>query len=98
MQAIIESQKHPDDRELHDYLCEGCGKQEQHTEASAYGAGWDYPPFMGVWGVVSPRTCGDCGIESTAYWAILKGARSEEELGEKHWATVQRIQAEVDNA
>jgi hypothetical protein len=53
------------------YLCEVCGKEEELTEKEAYEAGWDYPPFIGQWGVVSPRTCGDCGIEKTAYWAVI---------------------------
>lgn len=76
-----------------EYVCEVCGRRETLTEKAAFDAGWDYPPFIGQWGVVSPRTCGGptCGIQHTAYWAIVSG----HELSEKHIATIERIQAEV---
>jgi len=79
-----------------EYLCEVCEKTETLTETEAYEAGWDYPPFIGNWGIVSPRTCPNCTIEHTAYWHIItKGTHN---LPEKHVATVQRILAEHDSA
>ena len=76
---------------MSEYNCEVCDKTETLTEAQAYESGWDYPPFIGVWGIISPRTCPDCGIEGTAYWAILTRA----ELTERQTETVVRIQAET---
>jgi hypothetical protein len=75
------------------YICEVCGLEEELTEQEAYHGGWDYPPFIGVWGVVSPRTCPNCPLDKTAYWAILTGDGSR--LSEKHMATINRIIEEV---
>jgi hypothetical protein len=74
-----------------EYICEVCGRVEILTEKDAFDAGWDYPPFIGEWGVVSPRTCGNCGLEQTAYWAIITKAL----ITDRHYATVVRIQGEV---
>ncbi|HEY3491375.1 MAG TPA: hypothetical protein VGK43_00385, partial [Solirubrobacterales bacterium] len=59
----------------------------------------DYPPFIGMWGVISPRTCPNCMIDTTAYWAIMHAARTNEsvkieDLDERHQATIKRIQLE----
>lgn len=50
--------------------CEVCETTELLTPEEAYQAGWDYPPKMGEWGVISPRTCGGCGIDRTLWWAL----------------------------
>lgn len=50
------------------HYCEVCGKKEYITAEQAFNNGWDYPPQMGAFGVLSPRTCGDCGIMDTL-WA-----------------------------
>ena len=42
------------------HICEVCGKTEMLTPAEAFSDGWDYPPRMGGFGIVGPRTCGDC--------------------------------------
>lgn len=76
-----------------DYLCEVCGKKASLTEDEAFKAGWDYPPFIGVWGIVSPRTCPDCDMTKTAYWHIMtEGGKA---LPEHHMNTVRRILAET---
>jgi hypothetical protein len=77
-----------------EYVCEVCGRVEELTEKDAYDTGWDYPPFIGLWGVVSPRTCGGptCSVEKTAYWAVL----NDTELSEHHRATITRILQEVE--
>lgn len=75
------------------YLCESCGKTEELTEVEAFDAGWDYPPFIGMWAVVSPRTCGDCGIETTAYWQLITGTPVRD-LSAAHVATIKRITEE----
>lgn len=78
--------------ETMEYHCEVCDRKEVLTEAEAYQAGWDYPPFVGLWGVVSPRTCPDCLIDQTAYWHVL--TVGSEGLSEKHRATITRILGE----
>lgn len=60
------------DREL-EHVCEVCGTVAIMTSAAAFAAGWDHPPRMGVWRVVSPRKCGNCGIDATLWWAIQTG-------------------------
>lgn len=70
-----------------EYLCEVCDVVANLTEQEAFDAGWDYPPFMGVWGIVSMRTCPNCPMTSTAWWAAVTGLP----LTEKHLATVERI-------
>lgn len=63
---LLESMKH---RPFWHY-CEVCGKKEFITADEAYNAGWDYPPNMGVFGLLSPRTCGNCHINDTLFWKI----------------------------
>lgn len=75
-----------------EYLCETCGKHETLTEKEAFEAGWDYPPFIGAWGVVSPRTCGECSIDTTAWWHLT--LHGSDDLPERHRATIARIIAE----
>ena len=52
------------------HICEVCGRTEVLSSSEAFHAGWDYPPLMGTYGVVSPRTCPDCSIMDTV-WAAL---------------------------
>lgn len=75
-----------------EYLCEVCGKRETLTEADAYQNGWDYPPFIGIWGVVSPRTCPSCPMTDTAYWTLIM--QGQEHLTDKQRETITRIIAE----
>ena len=65
------------------HICEVCGKKEFMTAEAAYIKGWDYPPKMGDFGVVGPRTCGDCGIEQTVWWNIMKSAKDKESAENK---------------
>ena len=76
------------------HICEVCGKDEVLTPEDAFNAGWDYPPRMGSFGIISARTCGSCGIESTVWWAIMMEKKPAEELTDAQMATVERIQAE----
>jgi hypothetical protein len=92
MDKIVEAHRHPNTVDEREYLCEVCGRKEVLTEDVAYEAGWDYPPFIGLWGVVSPRTCPDCGIEGTAYWHVLR--EGTENIPANHLATIKRIMAE----
>ncbi|AKP67458.1 hypothetical protein [Companilactobacillus ginsenosidimutans] len=72
------------------YICEVCGAVRRYkTVQEAYDDGWDYPPKMGVWGVVSPRKCGNCGITETAYWKLATGVNPV--LTEHEKKTIERI-------
>lgn len=81
-----------DNEAVNQYLCEVCRTVTYLTEKDAFDAGWDYPPFLGAWGVLSPRTCGDCGIESTAYWHLI--TKGGDDIPENHMDTIKRILAE----
>jgi hypothetical protein len=52
------------------HICEVCGKEEILTPEEAFDAGWDYPPKMGKFGVLSPRTCDECLVMNTLWWKI----------------------------
>lgn len=77
------------------HICEVCGKTEDLTSSAGFDAGWDYPPAMGAFGVVSPRTCGGCTIENTLWWRMTTGqVTSEADLTEADMKLIQRIQTE----
>ena len=76
------------------HICETCGKDEILTSEEAFDQGWDYPPRMGSYGVVSPRTCGNCLINTTLWWAFSCDKIPPEELDDRHRATLQRILSE----
>jgi hypothetical protein len=78
-----------------DHLCEVCGRCERLSSAEAYEAGWDYPPNVGAWTMVSPRTCPKCPINETLWWAVaVEGRRTPEAIGARHVKTLERIVAE----
>ena len=52
------------------HYCEVCGKKEYITAEEAYQSGWDYPPKMGYFGLLGPRTCGGCQLKDTLYWKV----------------------------
>lgn len=59
------------------HYCEVCGKKEYITAEQAFTNGWDYPPYIGVFGVLSQRTCGDCPITSTLWFRMMQKKREE---------------------
>jgi hypothetical protein len=71
--------------------CESCGLKVMLTPMVAYNLGWDYPPMMGQWGVVGPRTCGHCGIETTLWWALVAEHKTVDQLTEQQMRTAIRI-------
>lgn len=77
------------------HVCEVCGKTAMLTSGEAYWSGWDYPPEMGVWGAVSPRTCGRCGIDATVWWALMMDHKTADDLTPKQWAAVAKIHDEM---
>ena len=52
------------------HYCEVCGKKEFITAGDAFKNGWDYPPDIGYFGLLGPRTCGDCQLKDTLYWKV----------------------------
>ncbi|HQO41651.1 MAG TPA: AAA family ATPase [Bacillota bacterium] len=83
------------------HICESCGKVAILTSNEAYEQGWDYPGDGAVYpstmfGVLSPRTCGNCGITETAYWAIVVQGKTTAELSENQLQAVERIMQEPD--
>ena len=79
------------------HICEVCGKTELLTPQEAFDAGWDYPPRMGKFGIVSPRTCGSCSMEDTAWAAMVLFKKKPEELKENQVRTILRILCEPDS-
>lgn len=83
------------------HYCEVCGKKEFLTAEDAYNDGWDYPPKMGNFRLLGPRTCGDCLLEDTLYWKINTSGNlpivMEQNLTEKELITWRRIKAEPES-
>ena len=79
------------------HICEVCGKTEVLDSDEAYRLGWDYPPNMGAFGVVSPRTCGSCGIQDTLWWALQVEKKQVGELTDSQRETLMRILGEPDS-
>ena len=52
------------------HYCEVCGKKEYITAQEAFDQGWDYPPNIGHFGILGPRTCGDCPTNATLFWRV----------------------------
>jgi hypothetical protein len=67
----MQSNAKNDDKILH--WCEACDREELLTPDAGYESGWDFPPKMGTFGVISPRTCPNCTIDKTAWFAIISG-------------------------
>jgi hypothetical protein len=78
------------------HICEVCGTRKILTPEQAFDDGWDYPPRIGEFGVISPRTCGDCGIEKTLYWRLITEGQGENvyQATEEDRVLIARIQGE----
>jgi hypothetical protein len=79
------------------HICEVCGVEEILTPEAAYQAGWDYPPTIGTFGVIGPRTCVNCSINQTAWWAITVDGYTTDMLTSEQRAIVARILGEPDS-
>ena len=79
------------------HICENCEKQELLYGEEAHKQGWDYPPKTGQFKIVSPRTCGACGIETTLWWELTCNKTPISQLSKKHMQTLQRILGEPDS-
>ncbi len=78
------------------HVCEVCDRTETLTPTEAFDNGWDYPPRMGAFGIVSPRTCGDCPITGTVWAALMLEGKSGEDLTTKQKTVLSRILGEPE--
>ncbi|WP_237077056.1 hypothetical protein [Mycobacteroides abscessus] len=76
------------------HVCEVCGRDEILTPAEGYERGWDYPPRMGQFGIVGPRTCGSCPMSETVWAALMLNGVAAEDLTVAQKDVVARILAE----
>lgn len=83
------------------HYCEVCGKKEFLTDEDAFNRGWDYPPKMGSFGLLGPRTCGNCKMRDTLYWKIQTSGKLpiviEGDLNDKDLITWRRIKGEPES-
>ena len=95
--GLLESMK---ERKFWHY-CEVCGKKEFITAQEAFDSGWDYPPHIGAFGLLSPRTCGNCRMIDTLYWKINTSGRlpvvCEGDLSPEELITWRRIKGEPES-
>lgn len=83
------------------HYCEVCGRKEFITAREAFDDGWDYPPNIGHFGILSPRTCGNCLMKDTLFWKINMGGGlpivREGELSPEELKTWRRIKGEPES-
>ncbi|BCI84191.1 hypothetical protein MTY66_58160 [Mycolicibacterium sp. TY66] len=79
------------------HICEVCGIEEHLTPEAAHEAGWDYPPKMGTFGVISPRTCPNCVVNQTLWWAVVVEKCTVDMLTTRQRETFVRITGEPGN-
>ncbi len=79
------------------HVCEVCGRDEVLAPDEAHAAGWDYPPRMGVFGLVSPRVCPKCPMAQTVWWAVTVDGYTAEMLTDRQRAAVERMLAEPES-
>ena len=79
------------------HICEVCGRTEILTPQKAYDLGWDYPPMMGSFGIVSPRTCPNCRMTDTVWAALVLQNKIPDELNERQRQTIERIVSEPES-
>lgn len=84
----------PEQKLIH--ICEVCDRTETLTPTEAFDDGWDYPPRMGAFGVVSPRTCGDCPITGTVWAALMLEGKGQGDLTENQMKVITRIMGEPE--
>ena len=85
------------DQTIYRHICENCGKEALLTSDEGFNCGWDYPPRMGAFKIVSPRTCGECPINTTLWWALTVGKIPTEQLNPKQLQTLERILNEPES-
>lgn len=82
------------------HYCEVCGTKVFCTAQEAFDAGWDYPPQIGFFGLLGPRTCGKCKLKDTLYFKVQQQELPivfEKALTKKELKTWQRIKKEPES-
>jgi hypothetical protein len=79
------------------HICEVCGVDEILEPEAAYEVGWDYPPKMGAFGVISPRTCPNCVVNQTLWWALQVDGFTPDMLSARQHAAFVRLTGEPDS-
>ena len=79
------------------HICETCGTDEILDSTDAFELGWDYPPRMGTFGLISARTCPNCPISGTLWWALAVDKTDVAELSETQKKTLERILNEPES-
>jgi hypothetical protein len=79
------------------HICEVCGAQEILSPHQAYDKGWDYPPMMANFKILSPRTCPKCGIDQTLWWRIVVSKIDKESLTPEDLVFIERVNNEPDS-
>ena len=79
------------------HICEVCGRKEILTPQEAFDQGWDYPPMMGRFGILSPRTCPNCNMMDTVWAAITMLGKRAEDLTDEQQQVIVRIVSEPDS-
>lgn len=79
------------------HICEVCGTEKVMTSRQGFEEGWDYPPRMGAFGVVSPRTCGNCPINQTLWWRITIEKADPKRLSAADQVLLHRILGEPES-
>lgn len=82
------------------HYCEVCGKKAFCTAQEAFDAGWDYPPQIGKFGLLGPRTCGNCSLTDTLFWKIYQQSFPmvvASNLNEDELVTWNRIKGEPES-
>lgn len=91
----MENSEKPTLRLIH--ICEVCGRTEILTPEEACNAGWAYPPLMGHFGVVSPRTCPNCRMVDTAWAALILDKKGLADLSPRQIDALNRILGEPES-
>lgn len=76
------------------HICEICGREEVLDSDEAFELGWDYPPRSCSFGTVAARTCPNCTIEKTVWWALAMEGKSLEDLSKRQIEVLTRINNE----
>jgi hypothetical protein len=79
------------------HICEVCETEAILEPEEAYNAGWDYPPRMGVFGTISPRTCPNCAMASTVWWKLAMEKADPATLTSKQRLVCERISQEPES-
>lgn len=79
------------------HICETYGIIEVLDSETGFKGGWDYPPKTCEFGIISPRTCPYCSIDTTLWWELVVKKMPIESLCSRHQATMQRILNEPSN-